>query len=283
MIDLHCHSTASDGEYSPKELVTLAIEKNISVLALTDHDTFDGIDEGKNAATNSDLIFIPGIELNIERTRGEFHLLGLGIKEPSTSLIKICKNLQAGRLSRNQQIIEKMQQDGFPVSYDELIEKFPIPTLGRPHIAAYLVEKKIVKKRQLAFDKYLGKGRPYYVDRSSANLYDAIYAIKDSGAVPVLAHPLSLYVSWGKMEEILSELKEAGIEGLEAWHPGTKVGEAMRLEELAKKLGFFVTAGSDFHGPNVRADRKLGHTTGNRKIDDKFYFEELLPNLEKSN
>ena len=92
MIDLHCHSTASDGEYSPKELVALAIEKNISVLALTDHDTFDGIDEGKNAATNSDLIFIPGIELNIERTRGEFHLLGLGIKEPSTSLIKICKN-----------------------------------------------------------------------------------------------------------------------------------------------------------------------------------------------
>ena len=170
MIDLHCHSTASDGEYSPKELVALAIEKNISVLALTDHDTFDGIDEGKNAATNSDLIFIPGIELNIERTRGEFHLLGLGIKEPSTSLIKICKNLQAARLSRNQQIIEKMQQDGFPVSYDELIEKFPIPTLGRPHIAAYLAEKKIVKKRQLAFDKYLGKGRPYYVDRSSANI-----------------------------------------------------------------------------------------------------------------
>lgn len=279
MIDLHSHSTASDGEFSPRDLVALAIEKNVNVLALTDHDTFDGIEEGKQAAQNRDITFIPGIELNIQRSRGEFHLLGLGIKEPSASLIKICKQLQDGRLSRNQQIIEKMQQDGFPVNYQELKEMFPSQILGRPHLAAYLVEKKVVKKRQLAFDKYLGKGRPYYVERTAADLYDAIYAIKDSGAVPVLAHPLSLYVSWGKMEETLSELKEAGIEGLEAWHPGTRVGEAIRLEEMAKKLGFFVTAGSDFHGPNVRGDRKLGHTTGNKKIEDRFFYEELKPRL----
>ena len=279
MIDLHSHSTASDGEFSPSELVALAIEKNVNVLALTDHDTFDGIEEGKQAAKNKNITFISGIELNIQRSRGEFHLLGLGIKEPSTSLIKICKELQEGRLSRNQQIIEKMQQDGFPVNYQELKEMFPTQILGRPHLAAYLVEKKVVKKRQLAFDKYLGKGRPYYVERRAADLYDAIYAIKDSGAVPVLAHPLSLYVSWGKMEETLADLKEAGIEGLEAWHPGTRVGEALRLEEMAKKLGFFVTAGSDFHGPNVRGDRKLGHTTGNRKIEDRFFYEELKPRL----
>ena len=279
MIDLHSHSTASDGEFSPSELVALAIEKNVNVLALTDHDTFDGIEEGKQTAKNKNITFIPGIELNIQRSRGEFHLLGLGIKEPSTSLIKICKELQEGRLSRNQQIIEKMQQDGFPVNYQELKEMFPTQILGRPHLAAYLVEKKVVKKRQLAVDKYLGKGRPYYVERRAADLYDAIYAIKDSGAVPVLAHPLSLYVSWGKMEETLADLKEAGIEGLEAWHPGTRVGEALRLEEMAKKLGFFVTAGSDFHGPNVRGDRKLGHTTGNRKIEDRFFYEELKPRL----
>lgn len=280
MIDLHTHTTASDGEYSPSKLVETAIEKNIKVLAITDHDTFAGIEEGKKASENTDLILIPGIELNIQRTRGEFHLLGLGIKELSGSLIKICNDLQEGRLTRNQRIIEKMKQDDFPVDYDELKEMFPVPTIGRPHLAAYLVEKKIVKKRQLAFDKYIGKGRPYYVDREAANLYDAIYAIKDSGAVPVLAHPLSLYVSWGKMEETLRDLKESGIEGLEAWHPGTRVGEAIRLEEMAKKLGFFVTAGSDFHGPNVRADRKVGHTTGNKKIDDRFYTEELLPWLK---
>ena len=94
MIDLHTHSTASDGELSPKDLVSLAIEKNIDVLALTDHDTFDGIEEAKQTAKNTDLTFIPGIELNIERSRGEFHLLGLGIKEPSSSLIKICATLQ---------------------------------------------------------------------------------------------------------------------------------------------------------------------------------------------
>ena len=277
MIDLHTHSTASDGELSPTALVTLAKEKNLKALALTDHDTFNGLEEAQNVAKNTDIIFIPGIELNIQRNRGEFHLLGLGIKQPSISLEKICEKLQEGRLTRNQQIVDKMAQDGYPVNYGELLELYPAPTLGRPHIAAYLEAKKIVKKRQVAFDKFLGKGRPYYVERVAADLYDAIYAIKDSGGVPVLAHPLSLYVSWGKMEETLRDLKESGIEGLEAWHPGTRVGEALRLEELAKKLGFFVTAGSDFHGPKVRADRKLGHTTGNRKIEDRFYEEELLP------
>lgn len=279
MIDLHTHSTASDGEYSPKEIVGKAIEKKLLALAITDHDTFSGLEEAKQAAKNSELTFIPGIELNIERNRGEFHLLGLGLQEISSSLEELCNSLVDGRKDRNRIIIQKMKDDGMNVDYDELLEKFPVPTLGRPHIAAYLVEKGIVKKRQLAFDKFIGKGRPYFCDRTAAPLTDAISAIKDSGGVPVLAHPLSLYVSWGKMEQTLLELKGFGILGLEAWHSGIRVGEAMRLEELARKLGFFVTAGSDFHGPGIRADRKLGITAGGRKIEDKYYTEELLPFL----
>ena len=112
------------------------------------------------------------------------------------------------------------------------------------------------------------------------NLDVAIQAIKDSEGIPVLAHPLSLYVSWGKIEGVLTDLKERGICGLEAWHSGVRLSEAKRLEELARKLGFFVTAGSDFHGEKVRADRKIGHTAGGLKIDSRFWQDELSVQLK---
>ena len=176
---------------------------------------------------------------------------------------------------------EKMQNLGLKVTLEELQEKYGTQNIGRPHIADYLFENKIVKTRQKAFDIYLAHGRPLYEKKEKCNLDEAIVAICDSGGVPVLAHPLSLYLSWGKLQELLPELHERGIEGLEAWHPGTKLGEAKRLEELAFKNGFFVTAGSDFHGERVRKDRHLGHTTKDIKIDDRFYYEQLLPHLAR--
>ncbi len=283
MIDLHTHSTASDGDLTPSQLVELAHHKKISVLALTDHDTTSGLDEAQSAADSLGIHFIRGIELNIDWPRGEFHLLGLGLTKESAGLSKVCTDLQNGRVERNVQIIQKMKDDGFDVSYDELVERNGNATcIGRPHVAEYLIAKKICKHRQQAFDKYLGKGRPYYVDRTAADLHEAIWAIQESGGVPVLAHPLSLYVSWGKMEATLNDLQMAGIEGLEAWHSGVRVGEAMRLEEYARKLGFFVTAGSDFHGEHIRSDRKLGHTAGMKEISDRFWNEELQPALQRA-
>ncbi|MCQ2983067.1 MAG: PHP domain-containing protein [Treponemataceae bacterium] len=282
MIDLHTHSTASDGNLTPSQLVALAVQKKISILALTDHDTTAGLAEAEDAANTLGIHLVRGIELNIDWPRGEFHLLGLGLQQESKSLTDICTSLQEGRVTRNREIMQKMKDDGFAVSYEELLEFSGETTcIGRPHVAAYMIEKKICKHRQQAFDKYLGKGRPYYVERTAADLHDAIFAIQDSGGIPVLAHPLSLYVSWGKMNETLSDLQLAGIEGLEAWHSGVRVGEAMRLEEYARKLGFFVTAGSDFHGEHIRSDRKLGHTAGMREIEDRFWEEELRPALER--
>ncbi len=282
MIDLHTHSTASDGNLTPSQLIELAYQKHISVLALTDHDTTAGLSEGEEKAHELGIQFVRGIELNIDWPRGEFHLLGLGLKKESSSLLTITTNLQEGRIVRNKEIMQKMCDDGFPVSYEELVERNGNATcIGRPHVAEYLIEKKICRHRQQAFDKYLGKGRPYYVERTAADLHDAIFAIQDSGGVPVLAHPLSLYVSWGKMEETLTDLQLSGIEGLEAWHSGVRVGEAIRLEEYARKLGFFVTAGSDFHGEHIRSDRKLGHTAGMKEIADRFWKEELEPRLTR--
>ena len=197
MIDLHTHSKASDGHLSPKELVSYAAEKNISVLALTDHDTTDGLWEAQEAA--KDIQFVPGIELNIDWPTGEFHLLGLGLNSTAPSLKKIITDLKEQRQERNKSIITKMQAERFDISQEAVMQRFPHATLGRPHIAAYLVEKKYCKTLQQAFDKYLGKGRPFYVHRAGADLSQSIEAIKESGGVPVLAHPLSLYVSWGKM------------------------------------------------------------------------------------
>ena len=279
MIDLHTHSTASDGQYTPSELVFKAKDAKISVLALTDHDTVSGHEEAEAASKEAGITFIPGTELEIQWPTGEFHLLGLGLKAPSKQLLDIITYLQNERNTRNTKIVNKMQAAGVSITMEQLENLNPGKTIGRPHIADFLISQKIVKNRQQAFDKYLGRGRPWYVPRSGADLKEAVSAIISSGGIPVIAHPLSLYVSWGKLEPVLKEIHDAGVQGLEAWHPEARVVEAQRLEELARKIGFFITAGSDFHGEKVRSDRHLGHTSGDRKIDDRFWLEELLPHL----
>ncbi|MBR4826110.1 MAG: PHP domain-containing protein [Spirochaetaceae bacterium] len=282
MVDLHTHSNISDGILNPIDLISYAVEQNLSAIALTDHDSTDGIDAAAKQAELKGIDFIPGVELTITWPTGEFHLLGLGIKRVSACLAEITEILQKNRIERNRQIILKMQENGFDVSYEELVASVETKCIGRPHFAEYLVKKKLVRNRQDAFNKYIAKGRPYYVEKTGCNLDEAITAIVESGAVPVLAHPLSLYVSWGKMQNVLEELKERGIVGIEAFHPGARLNDCLRLEELGKKLGFCITAGSDYHGEAVRSDRHMGYTAGNRIIEDKFYYEELKPLIDKA-
>lgn len=276
MIDLHIHTTASDGQYTPTQIIQKAQEKNISIIAITDHDTVDGLEEAKKAIKNTTVSLVPGVEININFPCGEFHLLGLGLQKVSSSLEEVLSNLVKNRDKRNAQIIQKMRDDGIDISLEEIQNDFPHTIIGRPHFAAELVKKKIVKNRQQAFSIYLAKGRKWYSDRIGANLDEAIMAIKDSKGIPVLAHPMSLYVSWGKLPELMKNFKDQGIMGLEAFHPGARVTECLRLEELAKSLGLLVTGGSDFHGEQIRADRKLGYTCGNKKLS-----EELFEPLEK--
>ncbi len=283
MIDLHSHTTASDGQYSPTELVKKASEHNIKLLAITDHDTINGLEEAKNAGEQYGVKIIPGIEINITAPRGEFHLLGLGITDISPSMKEILNNVIKTRHQRNEEMIQKMKEAGVSITYEEMLERFPNTMIGRPHFAAILQEKKIVKNRQQAFDLYLAKGRPWYIERIGTNLDEAIIAIKESKGLPVIAHPMSLYLSWGKLPEMLEKFYEQGVCGIEAFHPGARVTECLRLEELGRKIGFFITAGSDFHGEKIRPDRRLGHTCGGKKIDNRFWNEELGPNLAKVN
>ncbi|MGN0728133.1 PHP domain-containing protein [Treponema sp.] len=281
MIDLHTHSTASDGTLDSEQLISYAAEKKISVIALTDHDTIDGIPSAQEKARNLGIEFVPGIEVSIKWPTGEFHLLGLGLKHQGKKLLELIEFLKAERNSRNLKIIQKLQEQQIDITYEELLQKSGALTIGRPHIAKLLAEKGIVKKPQQAFDNFLAKGRPCYVSKEGADLAQAVQAIKESGGIPVQAHPLSMYVSWGKMHETMAQIKNSGVEGLEAYHPGARLSEAQKLRDLAEKLGMISTGGSDFHGEKVRADRKIGYASGGYKINDTFWTEQLRPALEK--
>ena len=210
MIDLHTHTTASDGQYTPAELIRKVAGK-ISVLAITDHDTVAGLEEGKKAAQECDITFVPGIELNINRPGCEFHLLGLGLKNPSKSLNDVIQKLIDSREERNQYVINKMLSEGIQVSLEQVQNDFPGQVLGRPHFAQWLEEHKIGKNRQQAFDKYLAQGRKYFVQRAGTNLDEAIMAIRDSGGVPVLAHPTLYHLGKEQLDILVSTLKSKGL------------------------------------------------------------------------
>lgn len=285
MIDLHTHSSASDGAFSPADSARYAISKKLSVWALTDHDTVSGLYEAASAcdSESSSMIFVPGIEINIAWDSGEFHLLGLGLKRYSDELKATVDFLSEDRRNRNQTIIDMIKKEfNIELNLDSIEKKFGTKQIGRPHFARVLTELKVVKRPQEAFDKYLGSGRPLYVGHAGEDLDAAIEAIKTSGGVPVMAHPRSIYVSLNKIEPIIENLHERGIMGLEAYHPCVRINEGARLEEMARKFNMFVTAGSDFHGKGVRADRHLGFTAGDLKIKDRFWTEELLPAIEKT-
>ena len=295
MIDLHTHSTASDGSYSPSALLEEAAKRGISALALTDHDTVDGLEEARQAALERGIRFIPGVELEIEWNEGEFHLLGLSIRQISANLQTAIKELARRREERNLEIVAMMHKAGITVSYDEIRAIAAgkdlqsgtdnsgfIPesygSIGRPHFAAFLVRRGIVRNMEHAFDRYLGRGRPFYIPKTGLEFEQAVLAIHESGGLAILAHPMSLYVSWGRLPNLIKNLKDKRLDGLEAWHPSTNVNACKRLEELAKNLGLCVTAGSDFHG-EARPDRKMGITAGGKKIDDCFLeaLQHILP------
>jgi predicted metal-dependent phosphoesterase TrpH len=276
MIDLHTHSSASDGSLSPAALMSAAAERGLSAIALTDHDTIKGLDEARLAAETLGIRFIPGVELEIQWPRkrpesrpaagtGEFHLLGLGIKAPAPAFIEALDALSRRREERNLKILETIHSMGIKADYNEL--KTGGGSIGRPHFADLLVQRGIVKNREQAFSRYLAVGKPLYRAKEGLEFGRALRCIKESGGIAVLAHPMSLYVSWGRLPNLIKSLAAQGLDGLEAWHPTAKPRTCKRLEELAVSLGLYVSAGSDFHGA-ARPDRKLGITAGGRKIED---------------
>ncbi|MDR2865592.1 MAG: PHP domain-containing protein [Spirochaetaceae bacterium] len=294
LFDLHTHSTVSDGKLSPSALVSAAADKGIVGLALSDHDTIAGLVEAGEEAQKRGIILVHAVEIEINWNefpllsgdsgtsnegggagKREFHLLGLGIDEPSPDFLVLLAELRESRDKRNQIMVERMRDLGFPCDLAEIYAISGTEFVGRPHFAEYLVQKKIVKNYETAFKKYFGKGEPLFVPRKGADFARALRVIKESGGIAVLAHPTTLYVSWGHMQSILEKLREAGLDGIEAWHPLVSEHESRRLVGMAEPLGLCITAGSDYHGEG-RRDRRLGESSGGIKISaDLFDFSPL--------
>lgn len=256
-IDLHIHSTASDGTFSPTEIVNKALkltEKDSPVvIALTDHDTVAGIDEfQKAAAKHKDrLTAISGLEISTDYHGVEIHVLGYNIDIHNKELLDCLAVCRESRDGRNEKIIQKLQEQGFKISMDEIKPDKPGETIARPHIAKLLMKKKYVSSVQEAFDKYLAEGRCCYVERIMPTPEEAIHLIKNSGGIPVLAH-LMLYkkLDSSQKEALVRELKEAGLIGIETYYNTYTPVEQEYVAGLAKQWGLIETGGTDFHGQN---------------------------------
>jgi 3',5'-nucleoside bisphosphate phosphatase len=270
-VDLHCHSTASDGTLSPTEVVDLAVSSALSALALTDHDTIAGVAEAAEAARKAGLDFVPGIEISCDVPRpATMHLLGYGFDPRSPVLLDLTTRLIEGRNDRNPRIIRKLNELGVAITMEEVEAEAGGTVVGRPHIAAVLHRKGYVSSIKQAFDKYLAQGAPAYFDKERLTPKQAIGLVLESGGVPVLAHPVQLRTeNDAQLEQIVKDLTDLGLVGLEVIHSDHDAALVEKYSKLAERYGLIKTGGSDFHGTNKK-DIHLGTANG-RKVPREFY------------
>jgi predicted metal-dependent phosphoesterase TrpH len=279
-VDLHCHSTASDGTLKPAEVVRLAVEVGLSALALTDHDTIGGVEEAAAEAKRLGLDFLPGIEISAEYPQpGTLHLLGYGIDPQSATLRDLTKTLLAGRDNRNPKIIDKLQKLGVSITMDELEREAGGKVMGRPHIAAILLRKGYVSSIKQAFDKYLAPGGAAYFDKERLSPAQAISMILECGGLPVLAHPIQLrYHNDAELERIVKDLLDLGLAGIEVIHSDHGSELIEKYTALASRFHLLKTGGSDFHGSN-KTRIQLG--TANGKRVPREWFDGLVKALDE--
>jgi hypothetical protein len=270
MVDLHTHSTASDGTLTPRELIEEAARRGIREMALTDHDTVSGVAEAQAAGRRHGVTVIAGIELEIGYTGGTFHLLGLGLDPGNERLLELLSDVADERTNRNLRMIGHIREAGIEADYDSVASLAAGSIVGRPHFAQFLVESGLVSTEQAAFQEYLGEGRPFYEPRRRLSLRKASRIIHEAGGRAVVAHPKTLRLKSAQLAEHLAQWQSEGLDGIEAFHSNASYPECREMEEMAKKLNLLTTAGSDYHGPQ-RSDRKLGHTTEEKPIADRFF------------
>lgn len=247
-IDLHVHSNASDGTYTPTELVEYAVKKGLAAMALTDHDTVDGVEEAKRAAEGTRLLLIPGVELSAEYRGRDIHILGLRLNEQSQQLLSYLQVFKAARDERNERMAERLTEYKMPVTVEELKEEYGDAVLTRAHFAKLLKKKGYVQSYEEAFARFLGDDKPCYVPRERITPEGAIELIHEAEGVAVLAHPLLYHMGQEELELLAARLKGCGLDGIEAIYSMNKGQDERRMKELAGKYGLFITGGSDFHG-----------------------------------
>lgn len=260
-VDLHLHSFISDGSESPKRIVELAVAAGLSAIALTDHDILDGIPEARASADTHGLLFIPGTELSVDWNGSAMHMLVYFLEPESGPLQDRLVAVREGRAKRNLRIIEALQSHGIDITFDEVATVAGDGSMGRPHFARVLIEKGVVTSMREAFDSWLATGRPGYVSRDRLAAFEAVELARQSGAVPVIAHPHTLGLGADEYAEAFADLADAGLGGIEAYY--TEYSQALRnhLASICNQLGIAATGGSDFHGtykPDIQVGTGLG-------------------------
>ena len=256
-MDLHVHTTASDGTESPTQVVAKAQALGLAAIAITDHDTVQGVDEGVRAGTNLGLDVVPGVEISCKWKDYRVHLLGFYINQLDQGLVSLLEWMRAGREARLPKMLDRLRELGIEVDQDEVEAEAKGESMGRPHLARVLVRNGVVSSFDEAFDKYLAQGRPAYAERPRPTLAEGIQAILNAQGVPVIAHPLTVEVSPRQLIETLVPFK---LQGLEYYYPYEQVtgrspewyatidSNLALLQELAREFNLILTGGSDYHG-----------------------------------
>jgi predicted metal-dependent phosphoesterase TrpH len=273
MIDLHSHTTASDGTYTPTELIQYAIEKKLNALAITDHDTIDGLAEAGNylatQATTSNLKLINGIELstNIPKYPFDIHILGLYINPHDPIFLEGLKTILEDRNRRNKVMISLIQKNGYNITMNDIIDYSKDSVVTRAHVAKVLVSKGYFQTTGEVFNKLIGNNKPAYVPRDNVHAKFAIECIKNSGGIPVIAHPTLYGLSSNGLYALIDELKTYGLMGIECYYSLYSKLQTQAMIHIAKRFDLFETGGSDFHGLN-KPDTDLGNGLGKLIIPD---------------
>ena len=254
-VDLHIHSTASDGQFSPADIVRKSAEAGLTVIALTDHDTVDGIAPALEAAKNfPQLKVIPGVEISTYVDKGEVHVLGYFVDYTQPELLDALGRMRNSRQERAQKMIAKLKNMGLPVEWKRVQELAGNGSIGRPHIAQAMLEKGYITSVKEAFTNYIGWGGTAYVERDKMTPVEAVQLILLSSGLPVLAHPFTI----DDPGTMVIELKAGGLVGIEAYYDSYTAEEINRLIKLAEKYGLIVTGGSDYHGIDASTETMIG-------------------------
>lgn len=265
LIDLHVHSIYSDGMCTPKELIDLACRKGLTHIALTDHDTAQGIPYALEAAKNSPVTLIPGVELSSDYGSHDIHIVGLGIDYDNADFVAHLEHFQQERINRNKKMCEKLADAGFPITYEALTAAFPDAVLTRMHFARFLADKGVVAGTREVFDKYIGSHCPCYVPREKITPMQAVALVKKANGTAVLAHPMLYHMKHEELCELIEQLKQFGLDGIEAIYSCNEGDDEAYVRSLASKYGLAISGGSDFHGSN-KPDIDMGCGKGNMQV-----------------
>ena len=272
MIDLHTHSTCSDGSLSPEALAAAAHEAGLSALALTDHDTTEGVPAFQAACKRVGITGVSGVELSVDFSPGTMHLLGFFVDPANESLQDALRSLREGREIRNRKILKALKTLKMELTWDEVAALAGSDVIGRPHIAQAMMERGYVSNRQDAFKRFLAKGKPAYADRFRLEPQVGVRLVRDAGGVCVLAHPFTLRLTPSKLRACVAELAAMGLQGIEVFYPEHSPERRHQYQRLARAFDLAMTGGSDFHG-DANPAIKLGRGFDNVYVSDEILVE----------